>query len=295
MSTTGKVVECFGRRVVVELAAGERRPAEIFGKKLQAVCGDEVTLDSQDKVTAVLPRHSLLARTDSRGRAELLVANISLLGVILTEQPPADAYIADRYLAGAALAGIKSMVLANKSDLARNEDFTRLLGEYRQAGYAVLDVSAHTGQGLEELQEVLKDETALLVGESGVGKSTLTNALMQGTAQAVRALSTATGEGRHTTVSAALFNLPNGGRLIDSPGVRDYAPAPVSDAQVQFGWPEIVARRDACRFNDCLHLREPACAVIKAVADGEIAARRYESYKRLLNLMRQLLPSYERR
>lgn len=295
MSTPGKVVECFGRRVIVEFASGERRPAEIFGKKLQAVCGDEIICNEQDKIVEVLPRRTLLARTDSRGRAEPLVANISLLGVILTEQPPADAYIADRYLAGAALADIKGMVLANKSDLECSEDFTHLLQEYRQAGYAVIDVSARSGGGLEELRQLLKNETTLLVGESGVGKSTLTNALTQGASQQVRALSEATGEGRHTTVSAALCNLPSGGQLIDSPGVRDYAPAPVSDAQVQLGWPEIIGRRDGCRFNNCMHLREPACAVLKAVADGEIAARRYESYKRLLNLMRQLLPSYERR
>lgn len=295
MSNPGKVVECFGRRVTVEFASGERRSAEIFGKKLQTVCGDQVVVNEQDKVVQVLPRRTLLARTDSRGRAESLVANITLLGVMLTEEPPADAFIADRYLAGAALADIRGMVVANKSDLERSEDFTRLLDEYRQAGYPVIDVSAQTRHGLDELRQRLQGETTLLVGESGVGKSTLTNALTQGASQEIRALSEASGEGRHTTVASALFHLPEGGELIDSPGVRDYAPAPVSDAQVQQGWPEILARRDACRFHNCLHLREPGCAIIRNVAEGGIAPRRYESYKRLLNLMRQLLPSYERR
>ena len=108
-------------------------------------------------------------------------------------------------------------------------------------------------------------------------------------------LSDSTGEGRHTTVSTALFRIPGCGELIDSPGVRDYAPALVEDARVQTGWPEILALAPNCRFNNCLHLREPSCAVINAVDSGALAARRYESYKRLLNIMRGLAPDYERR
>lgn len=295
MSDSARIVECFGRRVVVELESGERRTAEIFGKRLQAVCGDEVRVSEEAQVTEVLPRRTALARTDSRGRAELLVANIGLLAVILTEQPAADPFIADRYLAGAALAGIKSMVLVNKADLPASAEFGQLIEEYKIAGYPLLKLSAQSGDGLDALRALLKNETTLLVGESGVGKSTLTNALTAGASQKIRTLSESTGEGRHTTVSAALFNLPSGGKLIDSPGVRDYAPAPVGDAQVQMGWPEMMRLLGQCRFNNCLHLREPGCAVIQAVEQGEIAARRYESYKRLMNLMRQLLPSYERR
>lgn len=294
MSACPLVVESFGRRVIVELPSGERQPAEIFGKKMQAVCGDEVRMEGA-QVVEILPRSTLLARTDSRGRSEVLVANINLLAVILTEEPEADPYIADRYLAGALLAGIKGMIIANKSDLPGSESFRALLDEYRSAAFPVLPVSAQTGGGLESLRKMLQNQTALLVGESGVGKSTLTNALMGGVSQKIRTLSEATGEGRHTTVSAALFNLPDGGRLIDSPGVRDYAPAPVADAQVQVGWPEIMRVMAQCRFNNCLHLREPGCAVLKAVEQGELAPRRYDSYKRLVNLMRQLLPSYERR
>ena len=147
----------------------------------------------------------------------------------------------------------------------------------------------------QPLQAQLCNHVAMFVGQSGVGKSTLTNRLAPESARATRTLSDSTGEGRHTTVSTALFKMPAGGELIDSPGVRDYAPPLVDDATVQVGWPEILTRAPQCRFNNCLHLREPGCAVTAAVTAGEVPPRRYESYKRLLNIMRGLAPEYERR
>ena len=136
----------------------------------------------------------------------------------------------------------------------------------------------------------------MLVGQSGVGKSTLTNALVPESVRPTRTISESTGEGRHTTVSTALFRIPGGGELIDSPGVRDYAPPLVEDAQVQVGWPEILALAPQCRFNNCLHLREPR---LRRDGSGRtrnrVSPRRYESYKRLINIMRGLAPEYERR
>lgn len=300
-----RVVESFGRRVIVETADGARRPAELFGKRLSCVCGDEVEMrmpspGSGDvaKVIAVAPRRALFARTDSRGRTEPLAANLSLLAVIIAPHPEPDPYIADRYLAGAVLAGgITGLVIVNKAELpsAAEPQFQALTREYAHAGYEVLQTSAREDAGLEALRSRLAGQLAMLVGQSGVGKSTLTNRLTGGSARATRSLSDATGEGRHTTVSTALFGIPGSGELIDSPGVRDYAPPLVDDASIQVGWPEIHAAAAHCRFNNCLHLREPGCAVLAAVAAGRLSARRYESYKRLLNIMRGLAPHYERR
>jgi ribosome biogenesis GTPase len=295
-----RVIESFGRRVVVESPTGERQDAELFGKRLAVVCGDRVRLRRAPgadvlQVVEALPRNTTFSRTDSRGRLELLAANLSLLIAIIAPEPAPDPFILDRYLAGAAYSGLQPAIVANKCDLlARKDVLPSALAEYRAAGYPVLEVSTTTGDGKEALEALLRGHTAIFTGQSGVGKSSLTNLLLGGSSRSIGNLSSSTGEGRHTTVSTALFRLPGGGEIIDCPGVRDYAPAPVSDAMVQHGWPEIRALATECRFNNCLHLREPGCAVINAVESEVMSARRYESYKRLVNSMRQLLPSYER-
>lgn len=304
VETPARVTESFGRRVIVETTAGSRTSAELFGKRLTCVCGDEVMIrgpsqSSGDvaKVVSVAPRRSLFARTDSRGRTEPLAANLSLIIVIIAPNPEPDLYIADRYLAGAALAGISGALIVNKSELpgAEDPDFQARVNDYERAGYPVLRLSAKHEPTVAPVRELLVNQSAMLVGQSGVGKSTLTNRLAPESERATRALSDSTGEGRHTTVSTALFRLSSGGELIDSPGVRDYAPPPVEDAMVQVGWPEILKLAPECRFNNCLHLREPGCAVLAALAENTLSARRYESYKRLLNIMRGLAPEYERR
>jgi len=330
-----RVVESFGRRTIVETPDGRRQAAILFGKKLAVVCGDRVLLRQDPgsdaaQIVQIEPRATLFSRTDSRGRIEPLAANLTLVAVLAAPLPAPDFYILDRYLAGAAFAGLRSAVIFNKSDLladanetamsgapreeqastpkasdrypggpppekAAYKDLRTIVEQYRQAGYPVFMLSAQHGTGMEELHEFLLPQVTLLAGQSGVGKTTLLNCLVPEAARKTRSLSDSTEEGRHTTVAAALFHLPSGGELIDSPGVRDYAPAPVEDANIQVGWPEILQRAAACRFNNCMHLREPGCAVLAAVNSGDIAARRYESYKRLLNVMRGLAPDYERR
>jgi len=299
-----RVIESFGRRVTVETTDGATLPAELFGKRLTCVCGDEVTIRPPSrasgdvaKVVTVAPRRSTFARTDSRGRTEPLAANLSLLAVIVAPEPVPDPYIADRYLAGAALAGISGIVVVNKTELpsAAGAEFQACVSEYEAAGYEVLRLSAHVTDTVAPLKSRLEGAVAMLVGQSGMGKSTLTNALAPESSRPTRTISESTGEGRHTTVSTALFRIPGSGELIDSPGVRDYAPPPVEDSQVQVGWPEILALAPHCRFNSCLHLREPGCAVTDAVAANRIPPRRYESYKRLINIIRGLPPQYERR
>lgn len=300
-----RVVESFGRRAIVQTTDGERFAAELFGKRLTVVCGDTVQVrlprpvaaasGDAPRIISVANRRTLFQRTDSRGRTEPLAANLSLLAVVIAPEPPPDPYMVDRYLAGAAYAGIRGAVIVNKSDLAVTAEFSAMVDEYRQAEYPVLTLSALGGGAVDEIRSLLQQQTTMLAGQSGVGKSTLTNMLVPQSERLTRTLSDSTGEGRHTTVSTALFRIPGCGELIDSPGVRDYAPALIEDARVQTGWPEILALAPKCRFNNCLHLREPACAVINAVDSGSLAARRYESYKRLLNIMRGLAPDYERR
>ncbi len=175
----------------------------------------------------------------------------------------------------------------NKQDLPADQRELDFVAALERAGLPVHRVSARTGAGLDELRARLSGRRTLLAGQSGVGKSSLLNTLSGSDVRATRTLSDASGEGRHTTVSSAILSLP-WGELVDTPGVRDYAPPLVPPRSVQDGFIEIAQRAGACRFQDCLHQREPDCAVRAAAATGEIDERRYESYRRLLNLVRQL-------
>lgn len=286
-SEFGRVVASYGHRVLLEDASGQRIQCILKGRKLRAVCGDRVRWYRQDHggvVTAIEPRRNELQRPDSRGMVEVLASNITQIAVVIAPQPPVDEFLADRYLAAARLMGAEAIVVCNKQDLGS----VSLAGEYQGIGYAVVEVSAETGSGIDKLAGLLRDQTSVLVGQSGVGKSSLSNALVPDLDVTTRSLSEATGEGRHTTTTAVLHHIPDSGEIIDSPGVRNFAPPPTEPSRVDLGFPEFDSAIEHCRFNDCLHLREPGCGVIAAVESGDIPARRYRSYRELLRLMERL-------
>jgi ribosome biogenesis GTPase len=291
-SDTGCVVEAYGRRVVVARSGGDRLSCKVRGRSLEVVAGDLVRVSleaSDDEWTVIerLPRRNVLCRSDSRGRAESIAANLDQLGVVVAPRPACDPFIVDRYLAGASYAGIATLLVVNKQDLPAGSGDLSFVETLRAIGIPVVAVSAHAGTGLDALIAALSGQRTMLAGQSGVGKSSLLNALAGEALRATGALSASSGEGRHTTVSSAILQVP-WGELADSPGVRDYAPPVVPLPDVQSGFIEITALARGCRFQDCLHSREPQCAVQAAVAAGQIDARRYESYRRLLNLTRQL-------
>jgi ribosome biogenesis GTPase len=289
---TGCVIESYGRRVVVERSGGERTPCKLKRKNLDLVAGGEVNLrlapgDDEWTVTERRPRRNVLCRSDSRGRSESLAANLDQLGVVVAPRPACDPFVVDRYIAGARYAGIDALLIVNKLDLPADAGELSFVEPFRALGMPVVPVSAHSGAGLQALIDRLTGRRSLLAGQSGVGKSSLLNALAGEAVRATGGLSQGSGEGRHTTVSLAILRTP-WGEIADSPGVRDYAPPVVPLKEVQLGFDEIASRAHECRFLDCLHLREPQCAVQAAVDSGAIDPRRYESYRRLLNLTRQL-------
>lgn len=290
-SVDATVIESYGRQVVVELPESGPTACKLRGRRLDVVAGDRVRVQPQSgtgewTVVDRLPRRNVLERSDSRGNEESIAANLDQLGIVVAPRPACDPYIVDRYVAGAYLAGIEPLVVINKSDLetAPELDF---VGPLARLGMTVIAVSARTGAGLDALVSALSGKRTMLAGQSGVGKSSLLNALAGDAIRATGRLSERSEEGRHTTVSSAIVRLP-WGELADSPGVRDYAPPIVPLKDVQRGYPEILALASGCRFLDCLHLREPQCAVQDAVARGQVDPRRYESYRRLVNLTRQL-------
>jgi len=274
----------------LRLADGAEVRARIKGKKIQPVCGDRVIaipLDDEPEwlITQILDRDNELTRPDSRGRTDVLAANLSFLAVVTADTPAVDWYIVDRYLAAAANMGVPAMVIYNKTDLAEPDEQTRaVLNDYENIGYKTVCCSAKKGTNLDQVESCLRDHTAIIVGQSGVGKSSLINQLVSGAEQRIGDLSTTSGEGKHTTVNSVMLTLPGGGVVIDSPGVRDFAPAIEHATDVVHGFREISQCGQNCKFANCRHLREPSCAVKAGVDCGEISARRYESYKRLVSM-----------
>jgi len=288
------VIATYSRRMRVKLADGHEVEARIKGKRLQPVCGDRVFAEPIANegdwlITEIAPRDNELTRPDTRGRAEVLAANLDCLIVVAAAQPTPDWYIIDRYLCAAELIGAAAIVVFNKADIETDETASSVeLDNYLRIGYDALRCSAVDGTGIDEIAALLRGRCAIVVGQSGVGKSSIINRLIDDAQQRVATISDKTLEGRHTTVNSVMIPLPHGGSVIDSPGVRDYAPALQSSGEAANGFREIAEAAQQCRFANCRHLREPGCHVKSCVDSGSISERRYASYKRIVNLTEQL-------
>ena len=287
------VIATYSRRMRLRLDTGDAIEARIKGKRLKPVCGDRVLAvpienESDWLILNVAPRDTELTRPDTRGRVEVLAANFDCLVVVAAAQPSPDWYIVDRYLCAAELIGVTAIVVYNKSDLLTHDSTMDELDNYRRIGYEVVLSSTTVGDGIEHLAKLLRERCAIIVGQSGVGKSSIINCLVGDDQQRVAGISEKTNEGRHTTVNSAMISLPEGGTVIDSPGVRDYAPALQSSGDAANGFREVAAAAQHCRFANCRHLREPGCHVKTCVENGSISERRYASYKRIVNLTEQL-------
>ena len=284
---TATVVAAHGRRGELVDEGGRRLPYLVHGRQLRAVCGDEVRFRPGAEagtalLTAVCERRNALVRAGEPGRRpDLLAANLSLVAVVTAPEPAPDWFIVDRFICAAEHMQAAIVIVANKCDIG--EPAADALADYRKLGYPVVATSSTDGRGLRDLAEVFAGHTGVLVGQSGVGKTSLINALVPDAEAMTGRLVDKTGEGRHTTSASLMYELPGGGRLIDTPGVRDFVPNLGSAASVATGFREIFAAAAQCRFSNCRHLREPGCAVKAAVESGQIAGRRYESYKRLVN------------
>jgi len=279
------------RLLHVRTADGREAVARPARRELSIVCGDFVRCEldvhhDELNVVAVEPRSSALYRTNARGGGELIAANLSLLLVVVAPLPQPDFFVVDRYLCAARCAGLAAAVVLNKSELAVDADIEQQMANYSAAGYRCLRVSAQLQAAMGELSALLPQQTAMLVGQSGVGKSSLLRTLVPDSDAPIGEL-IRDDEGRHTTTATRLYEVPGGGEIIDSPGVRDFAPAIDRLNGSDLGFLEVEALAPGCRFADCRHLREPECAVRAAVGVG-FSERRYESYRRLRRLYERL-------
>lgn len=293
-SQPATVTATFSRRMGLRTDSGIEVDARIKGKRLKPVCGDRVraeTIENESDwlITEIDARRNELTRPNMRGQMEVLAANLDALVVVAAVSPIPDWYIVDRYLCAAELMNVDASVVFNKMDLLDGHEIEiPELQEYRDIGIPVFECSANTRQGIDDLLQSLSDQCAIIVGQSGVGKSSLINQLVTDSQQRTADISAKSGEGRHTTVNSKMISLQAGGTVIDSPGVRDYAPALADSADAANGFREIAAAAQSCRFANCRHLREPGCAVKASVDDDTISYRRYESFKRVVNLTEKL-------
>ena len=285
-SRTGTVVAHHGVAVAVRFDDGEygRLPLR---RSNTVVVGD--LIEAEGEVFRVLPSSGVLRRRDHHGRVRAVAAHLDLLGIVLAPAPVSPVGFVDRALVAARSAGVEPLVLINKCDLPGTEALLQELGERYQKASRVIAVSAHVRTGLDEIRSWLApDRRGVFVGTSGVGKSSLLNALVPDLDLAIGEINETSGLGRHVTSVATLHRLSGGGELIDTPGFRDFGPVAVSPDELAAHFPgfeEALTR--GCHFRDCLHLSEPGCAVSEALERGQVQAERHASYRSLLEELQQ--------
>jgi ribosome biogenesis GTPase len=290
-ATEALILASYGNRGMAELADGSRLECVYRRSVGRPLCGDRVMLERVDEstlaVSSIQPRRNLFVRADQQRRKQAVASNVDKVAIVIATRPAPSKDLVERYLVAVHSLGIQPLLVVNKAELLGADERTHCppfnhLESYRAMGYPVVEVSCEGPPGVAALWPELRQCTSILVGQSGVGKSSLANCLVPDQQLQTGALSRSTGKGIHTTTTTIMYTLPGGGRLIDSPGVWEYGLWDMSAAELAAGFPEFAPLLGTCRFNDCRHNGEPGCALAEAASDGRILAWRFASYQRLL-------------
>ena len=279
----GRVIAAHGRQYLVELADGERMNCVPRGKKSEIACGDRLEIerssDNQGVINAIAPRTSLLYRSNET-RQKLIAANVDQVVIVVATEPGFSDELVTRALLAAESEEIEPLIVLNKCDLTDKLEAAReRLAIFAELGYRTLELSAR--DHAEDLRPFLQGCISVLVGQSGMGKSTLVNALVPEANAATREISAALDSGKHTTTHATLYHLDDESDLIDSPGLQEFGLGHLDRQEIEHAFPEFRPYVGQCRFRDCRHDKEPDCALIAAVNAGKIDKRRFAIYHRI--------------
>lgn len=300
---TGQVYKSTGSWYQLKDAGGKVFNARIKGRfKIEDITstnpiavGDRVEFSQEDTedgfvmITDILPRHNYITRQSPHNQHQqhIVAANLdqSILFATLKDPKTSRGFI-DRFLVASEAYHVPTIIVFNKTDIYKKKEFEKLeevKGDYMSAGYEVLPLSLEKGSGMKEILELLKNKTTMLSGHSGVGKSTFINKLFPEYSLKTQDVSGWSGKGLHTTTFAEMFDLPGGGKIIDTPGLREFALMDIEREELSHYFPEMRKLINECRFNNCLHVNEPECAVKYAVNQEKISGERYVSYLTILD------------
>lgn len=272
----GEIYRCNLRRTLKNVVVGDQVSWRLGSERLQGISG---------VIEAIYPRKNELSRPDYYDGIKVMASNIDQIIIVSAVLPTLSLNIIDRYLVICEMAKIPALIVLNKIDLLSPEErieVQKQLALYESIGYETLCLSADTGENMDKLNQYLAKGTSIFVGQSGVGKSSLINQLLPEVKAQTGAVSDVSGLGQHTTTASRLYHLPQGGNLIDSPGIREFGLWHLEPEQITQGYREFQTVLGTCKFRDCKHKTDPGCALREAVEEGKISPIRFENYHRLI-------------
>ncbi len=278
----GEIFRCNLRRTLKSVVVGDNVSWCKGSEQLQGISG---------VIEAIYPRKNELSRPDYYDGIKVMAANIDQIIIVSAVLPEFSLNIIDRYLVICENAKIPALIVLNKIDLLddnERKEIEKQLDIYRHIGYNTLCLSAQTGEGMAQLDDYLSQGTSIFVGQSGVGKSSLINQILPETQAVTNEVSTNSGLGQHTTTSSCLYRLPQGGKLIDSPGIREFGLWHLETEQITHGYVEFQSVLGLCKFRDCKHNTDPNCAIREAMEEGKINRARFENYHRLIESSKEV-------
>lgn len=285
----GQVITNFGKTLLIEDSQGKLHRCKPRQNLDTIVCGDQVVWQEAESgegvVVAVSERQSLLQKPGFGGKLKPIAANVDQIMIVCAVQPEPNPYLIDRYIVAAENLPATPIICINKIDRLNTDNRARIEALetiYSQLGYAVLRASNVTDQGFAQLDTAVSEHTTILVGLSGVGKSSIIQHLLPDQDIRIGELSAASGEGTHTTTQSTLYHLPCGGNLIDSPGVRDFGLWNSSAQDILRGFKELAPLEGHCKFSNCSHQQDPGCAIQEAAQHGKIHPQRFASYQKMI-------------